>query len=479
MTTFSFTARPSTDQQKAIARHVGARRFAWNQSLRLVLDAEKQKKTDPTVEVPRTAYSLINAINGWKRSEGAGRCFVAGSNGQTTVLPGLPWRHQVCAQVFEEAAVDLARALGAADKAKGTKRRVGFPSMQKKGRGAESFRLRNKVSKTCTPSITLGGTEPRSITLPVLGTIPVREDTRALRRLLGPGTNGPRARVCQVTVALRSGRVVLYVTLDGPDRHPARPDQGSDQGSEQGFVGVDLGLTHAVVAARADGTEVTRLEPLRPLERSLAALRRADRTAARQQKGSKNRRKAHDRLQVIHARVANQRKDFLHRSSSTLVKTHDRLCLEDLAVANLVRNRHLARRIADAGWGTFRQMVDYKASWYGAELLIAPRWFPSSRTCSSCRWHWAEMTLSDRVFRCAHCGAVMDRDRNAAVNLALWANAESSSASQAPDPEARGRVTNACGGTSAGHRLGGGGTGPATAGEPAKKQEPALLGDRA
>ena len=438
MTTFSFTARPSTDQQKAIARHVGARRFAWNQSLRLVLDAEKQKKTDPTVEVPRTAYSLINAINGWKRSEGAGRRFVAGSNGQTTVLPGLPWRHQVCAQVFEEAAVDLARALGAADKAKGTKRRVGFPSMQKKGRGAESFRLRNKVSKTCTPSITLGGTEPRSITLPVLGTIPVREDTRALRRLLGPGTNGPRARVCQVTVALRSGRVVLYVTLDGPDRHPARPD------------------------------------------RSLTALRRADRTAARQQKGSKNRRKAHDRLQVIHARVANQRKDFLHRSSSTLVKTHDRLCLEDLAVANLVRNRHLARRIADAGWGTFRQMVDYKASWYGTELTIAPRWFPSSRTCSSCRWHWAEMTLSDRVFRCAHCGAVMDRDRNAAVNLALWANAESSSASQAPDPEARGRVTNACGGTSAGHRLGGGGTGPATAGEaPAKKQEPALLGDRA
>jgi transposase len=191
--------------------------------------------------------------------------------------------------------------------------------------------------------------------------------------------------------------VVLYVTVQGPDRHPGRPDQGS----EQGFVGVDLGLTVAVVAARADGTEVTRLAPLGPLQRSLTALRRADRTAARRQKGSNNRRKAHDRLGVIHARVANQRKDFLHRSSSTLVKTHDRLCLEDLAVRNMVANRHLARRIADAG-------------------------------------------------------------------------------SKAPDPEARGRVTNACGGTSAGHRLGGGGTGPATAGEArAKKQEPALLGDRA
>jgi len=129
MTTFSFTARASTDQQKAIARHVGARRFAWNQSLRLVLDAQLQKKTDASVEVPRTAYSLINAVNGWKRSEGAGRRFAVGADGPTTALVGLPWRHQVCAQVFEEAAVDLARALGAANKANGTKRAVGFPSM--------------------------------------------------------------------------------------------------------------------------------------------------------------------------------------------------------------------------------------------------------------------------------------------------------------------------------------------------------------
>jgi putative transposase len=274
----------------------------------------------------------------------------------------------VCAQVFEEAVVDLARARAAFEKAKGTKRRVGFPTFQKKAKGTESFRIRNKFSKTGTPGITVGGTVARSITLPVLGTIEVREDTRRLRRLLGAGPEGPRARICQVTVVLRRGRVVLCVTVEAPDVHPGLCNRGTERGS----VGVDLGLTNALVAARANGAKVARLAPLRPLERSLTQLRRADRTAARRQKGSQNRRKANDRLGVIHARVANQRKDFLHRSSNTLVKTHDRLCLEDLAVQNMARNRRLSRHIADAGWATFRSMVTYKATWYGTELVIAP-----------------------------------------------------------------------------------------------------------
>jgi len=475
ITTFCFTARPTAEQTTAIARHVGARRFAFNQCLRLVLDAKEQQKTDPSVPVPTSAYSLINAFNAWKRSADAGVRFVVGADAQTTLVPGLAWRRQVCAQVFEEAAVDLARATRAAAKAKGTTGRVGFPGFQKKTQGTQSFRLRSKVSKKAPPSITVGGTELRSITLPVLGPIGVREDTRPLRRLLRAGPAGLPARICQVTVAQRRGGVRLCVTVEAPDLHPARHHPGSDRG----FVGVDLGLTQALVAACADGTEVARLTPRRPLEHALRALARANRTAARRQPGSKNRRKAHDRLGVIHAKVARRRMDFLHRSSSALVKTHDHLCLEDLAVANLVRNRHLARGISDAGWAMFRRMVTYKAAWYGTELLVAPRWFPSSKTCSSCGWHWAEMGLKDRVFRCPHCRLVMDRDRNAAVNLAAWANAECSSASQAPDPEARGRVTNACGEIGAGHHLGGGGTGPATVGAaPARKQEPALLAGR-
>jgi putative transposase len=276
ITTFCFTARPTAEQRKAIDRHVGARRFAYNQCLRFMLDAKAQRKTDPSVKEPKSGYSLINAFNAWKRSEAAGRLFAVGPDGDTDVVPGLRWRHQVFAQVFEEAAVDLARARAACDKAKGTKRKVGFPHFQKKAKCTESFRLRNRVSKRGTPSITVGGTDPRSLTLPVLGTIGVREDTRRLRRLLRNEPEGPRARICHVTVSLHWGRVVFSVTVEAPDLHPERRHRGS----ERRCVGVDVGLTNALVAARADGTEVARLRPRRPLQHSLKALRRAGRVAS-------------------------------------------------------------------------------------------------------------------------------------------------------------------------------------------------------
>jgi putative transposase len=169
--------------------------------------------------------------------------------------------------------------------------------------------------------------------------------------------------------------------------------------------------------------------------------------------------------------VANRRRDFTHRISSTIAKTHGAICIEDLAVKNLVKNRHLARSIYDAAWGELSSQLRYKAAWYGATLLVAPRFFASTKTCSSCGWLCQEMTLGERIFRCQNCGLTADRDTNAAANLAAWGEAERRSATQAPDPEARGRVTKACGGRSAGHHLGDGGTAPETP-DPGKKQEP-------
>src|SRR6266508_5909741 len=150
-TTFRFALAPTPSQAAVLARHVGASRFAYNQSLRLVTDALTARRADPRVRVPWSGFDLINAFNAWKKTEAAGRVFVVASDGTTTKqVTGLGWRHEVSAQVFEEAAVDLGRALSAyAQTNNGSRKgpRVGFPRWKRKGRCRDSLRLRNKQSK--------------------------------------------------------------------------------------------------------------------------------------------------------------------------------------------------------------------------------------------------------------------------------------------------------------------------------------------
>jgi putative transposase len=160
-------------------------------------------------------------------------------------------------------------------------------------------------------------------------------------------------------------------------------------------------------------------------------------------------------LAVNYTRIADARRSFLHEVSSQLVKTHGRLAIEDLAVANLVRNKHLARAVEDAAWSEFARQLTYKARWFDAELVVCDRWFASTRTCSRCGKLKERMGLAERIFRCHGCRLAMDRDRNAAANLAAWAGHV-----QAPDRQAGGRVTNASGGEGAGCHPSDGETGP-------------------
>jgi putative transposase len=472
---FHFTARDDRVLAEVVRRHIGARRFAYNRCLETVKDKLDKHGARPDVEVPWSGYSLINWWNHWKRSEDAGCLFAVDPSGRAEMVDlGLSWRNEVCAQVFEEAAVDLGRALVAFSASKkGTRRgeRVGFPHFQKKGQGAESFRLRNRVSPSGRSSIRLGEKGARSLTLPVIGPVAVREDTRRLRRMLRPGPDGvPRARICSATVSLRQGRIVVTLTCELADFHPRMRHQ-SEEGDTRSFVGVDRGLSHLVVVAGSDRSEWGRIDPPRHLVTAGPAIGRASRSLSRKVPGSANRAKARLRLRRLHARVANRRHDFTHRLSSQIAKTHGAICIEDLAVKNLVKNHHLARSISDAAWGELGSQLRYKADWYGAILVVAPRFLASTKTCSSCDWVWQVMTLADRVFACQRCDLVADRDANAAANLAAWGEAEHCLATWAPDPEARGRVTKACGGRSAGRHLGDGGTAPESP-DTGKKQEP-------
>ena len=284
MTTFRFTAEPDAKSAAAFRRHMGARRFAYNQCRRAVVAALAAKRVDPATVVPWSGYSLINWFNTWKKTEAAGRRFAVDTLGCAEVVDvGLSWRKEVCAQVFEEAAVDLGWTLAAFSASKKGERKgvpVGFPHAKKKGQARETFRLRNKPSSSGAPSIRLGGAEARSLTLPFIGVVAVRENTRALRRLLrSDATGSTRARICAATVRKHRGRFVITLSVEAPDLHPQR--RHGPGHSPEGFVGIDRGLRSYIVAASAEGDELARVEcsaapgPLAPsaasgFERALA-----------------------------------------------------------------------------------------------------------------------------------------------------------------------------------------------------------------
>ena len=442
-TTIRYCLDPTVKQHEMLVRHGGASRFAFNQCLRMVKTALTQRRTDPNIEVPWTGFDLINAFNAWKKTADAGRVFTVDPDGKAEVLvTGLAWRRQVCQQVFEEAAVDLGKGLKSWSDSRTGKRkgiRVGFPRFKKKTGDIASFRLRNKHLKGKPPAIRVGDdSRPRSVTLPGIGLIGVHDDTRRLRRMLAKR----RAKILFATISHHGGRWWISLNIEAADlhpdhQHPSRPDEGGR------WVGVDRGLSTFLVAATADGSKVARMSDApKALAAGIKQQRRLAKSLSRKKKGSHRRKDAATRLGRHHHRVANVRRHFLHQVSGELVKTHDRLVIENLDVHAMLRNHRLARAISDASWSEFARMLTYKQAWRAGRLVEADRWYPSTRLCPHCGAVNGEMTLADRVFTC-RCGHTGDRDTNAAVNLARWGQIDHD-LHRSPDPQAGGRATKAC-----------------------------------
>lgn len=173
-------------------------------------------------------------------------------------------------------------------------------------------------------------------------------------------------------------------------------------------VGIDLGLT--CFAAMSDGNKI---KPPRPLRAGLRKLANAQRALSRAKKGSNGRRKAKVRVAKVHSRIADQRADFLHKLSTSIVVEHDQIAVEDLSVRGMMANRKLARSIGDASWSEFRRQLTYKAGWYGKTLCVTPRFSRSTGVCPECGVVGEKLPLSVREWTCA-CGAVHDRDIAAA-----------------------------------------------------------------
>ncbi|MEV4417839.1 RNA-guided endonuclease TnpB family protein, partial [Catellatospora sp. NPDC049609] len=188
----------------------------------------------------------------------------------------------------------------------------------------------------------------------------------------------------------------------------------------QATVGVDVGISNLAVLSTGQVVPNPR-----HLAHAQARLRSAARTLSRRQ-GPDRRTGAHPsrrwqyartRLAKAHARVTHLRTDGLHKLTSTLAATYGTIVVEDLNIAGMLKNRRLARHIADAGWATLRRHLQYKTTWHGGRLIVADRWFASSKTCSSCGGVRPKLALRERTYTCQHCGLFLDRDLNAAINL--------------------------------------------------------------
>ena len=208
----------------------------------------------------------------------------------------------------------------------------------------------------------------------------------------------------RVTVSRQAERWFASIMVDTRDIQPVTQPQEA--------VGTDLGVTVLATPSRGEPTPGPKAHAL-----LLERLRRTSRALSRKQCGSCNRGKARRRLARLNTRIANIRKDATHKATTQLVKTYQRIGIEDLNVHGMMRNRHLARSIMDGGFSEFRRQLEYKALFYGAVLVVADRWFASSKTCSSCGSLITQLPLSQRMFRCPQCGFECDRDRNAALNL--------------------------------------------------------------
>jgi putative transposase len=353
---------PNNKQATYFVKAAGTARFAYNWALAEWQTQYAAWKDDNNLPKP-SQFSLRKQLNALKREQ-------------------FPWMLEVTKNAPQMAIIQLGVAFKNffAGRAK-------YPQFKKKGKSRDSFTLTNDQFAI----------DACRIRIPHLGSVRMRETLRFSGKILS------------ATISRTADQWFASITVDTDSNHlpPAE---------NQGVVGVDLGVS--ALATLSTGEVVAGAKPHTAL---LSRLQRLSRSVSRKVKGSANRTKAKAKLAKLHARIANIRKDTLHQLTTDLTRRFALIGIEDLNVSGMVKNRHLSRAISDMGFFEFRRQLEYKAEMRGGVVVVADRFFASSKTCSACGHKIKKLPLSIRQWTCPTCGTSHDRDVNAAINLANYA----------------------------------------------------------
>ncbi|MGK0617904.1 RNA-guided endonuclease InsQ/TnpB family protein [Meiothermus cerbereus] len=351
---YRFRIEPTQTQAEALLRMAGARRFVWNWGL------ARRKEAYAATGKGLTYNQQATELTALKKK------------------PETAWLKGVDSQLLQQALKDLDRAYQAF-----FSKRARFPRFKSKKRDEPRFRIPQRVK-----------VEDSKVYVPKVGWVRIRQSQPIDCRIKG-------------ATFKRDGEGHWYVSLTAEFE---MPDVPLPPANPERVVGIDLGLKDFAVLS--DGT---RIAPPKFYRRAMKKLRKAQRELSRKQKGGKNRDKARERLNRVHTKVRNQRQDWLHKLTTGLVQKYDGLCIEDLNLKGMAKTK-LSTSVLDAALGEFRRQLEYKSIWYRKHLVVIDPYFPSSKLCRECGTIHTALTLSDRVWTC-RCGAVHDRDLNAARNI--------------------------------------------------------------
>ncbi len=394
---YRFTLDPTEDQARALARHFGARRKAYNWTVAaLKADIHEWRATGiqtakPSLRILRKRWNTVK--------------------NEVCVNPdtGTVWWPECSKEAYADGIDGAVEAYWNWQNSRSGKRdgkTMGFPRFKKKGRDQDRV--------TFTTGAIRVEPDRRHLTLPVIGTVRTHENTRRVERLIAKG----RGRVLAISVRRNGTRLDASVRV--LVQRPQQP-KVTHPGSR---VGVDVGVRHLATVAHADGTVLEQVPNPRPLDAALKELRHASRARSRTTKGSRRYRERSTEISRLYRRVNDVRTHHLHVLTTRLAKTHGRIVVEGLDAAGMLRQKGLpgarARRrgLSDAALGTPRRHLAYKTRWYGSVLVVADRWFPSSKTCHACG-HVEDIGW-DEHWQCVGCSAIHQRDDNAAINLARY-----------------------------------------------------------